>query len=142
MILGYAGEIHPDVAQKYDLGIPVFAAEFDFESIILASDMTREYRPLMRYPAATLDIALLADENVEVAEIERAARANGGDLLESVKLFDVYRGEQIADGKKSLAFNLVYRAKDRTLTDEEVGGIHATILKEIASKTGAVLREA
>ncbi|MDR1043221.1 MAG: phenylalanine--tRNA ligase subunit beta [Clostridiales Family XIII bacterium] len=140
--LGHIGEIHPDVAQKYDIGVPVFAAELDFESIALASDMTREYSPLLRYPAATLDIALLADEGVAVAEIEQAAYANGGELLESVKLFDVYRGEQIAEGKKSLAFNLVYRAKDRTLTDEEVGKVHARILKEIAEKTGAALREA
>jgi phenylalanyl-tRNA synthetase beta chain len=140
--LGHIGEIHPDVAKKYDVGVPVFAAELDFESIVAASDMTREYSPLQRYPAATLDIALLADDSVAVADIENIAYANGGDLLESVKLFDVYRGEQIADGKKSLAFNLVYRAKDRTLTDEEVGKVHSRILKEISAKTGAVLREA
>jgi phenylalanyl-tRNA synthetase beta chain len=142
IVLGHIGEIHPDVTQRYDIGVPVFAAELDFESIELVSDMTREYSPLQRYPAATLDIALLADESVAVAEIENIAYANGGDLLESVKLFDVYRGTQIAEGKKSLAFNLVYRAKDRTLTDEEVGKVHARILKEVSEKTGASLREA
>ncbi|MDR1293329.1 MAG: phenylalanine--tRNA ligase subunit beta [Clostridiales Family XIII bacterium] len=139
--LGRIGEIHPDVARRYDIGVPVFAAELDFEAMVSASDMTRAYSPLPRYPAATLDIALLADEDVAASEIERAAYANGGGLLESVKLFDVYRGEQIAEGKKSLAFNLVYRAKDRTLTDEEVGKVHARILKDISEKTGATLRE-
>jgi phenylalanyl-tRNA synthetase beta chain len=139
--IGHIGETHPDVVQKYDIGVPVFAAEFDFEAIARASDMTREYVPLRRYPAVTLDVALLAGEDVAVADIESVVRANGGDLLESVKLFDVYRGKQIAEGQKSLAFNLVYRAEDRTLTDGEVGEIHARILKEIAKATGAALRE-
>ncbi|MDR3225651.1 MAG: phenylalanine--tRNA ligase subunit beta [Clostridiales Family XIII bacterium] len=139
--IGHIGEIHPDVCKAYDIGVPVYAAELDFETLVLASDMSREYSPLRRYPAVTLDIALLADEDVTVAEIERIAAANGGDLLESVKLFDVYRGEQIEAGKKSLAFNLIYRADDRTLTDEEVSKVHARILKEIAGKSGATLRE-
>jgi phenylalanyl-tRNA synthetase beta chain len=141
-IIGYIGEVHPDVVKKYDIDVPVFAAELDFEALALAADMARAYTPLRRYPAVTLDIALLADEDLAVRDIEEIARANGGGLLESVKLFDIYRGKQIAEGKKSLAFNLVYRADDRTLTDGEVGKIHARILEEIASKTGATLREA
>jgi phenylalanyl-tRNA synthetase beta chain len=141
VVLGYMGEVHPDVAKEYGIDTPLFAAELDFEAALSASDMTRHYTPLRRYPAVTRDIALLADDEVTVADIENIAAANGGDLLESVGLFDVYRGEQIEDGKKSLAFNLVYRSGDRTLTDEEVNQIHARILKEIAEKTGATLRE-
>jgi phenylalanyl-tRNA synthetase beta chain len=141
-VLGHIGEVHPDVVKNYDIDAPVFAAELDFEVLALAADMTRAYSPLRRHPAVTLDIALLADEDVAVRDIEEIARANGGGLLESVKLFDIYRGKQIAEGKKSLAFNLVYRADDRTLTDGEVGKIHARILEEIASTTGAILREA
>jgi len=141
LVLGHIGELHPDVRKEYDIDAPVFAAELDFGALVSVSDMTREYSQLRRYPAVTRDIALLADEDATVAEIERIALANGGDLLESVKLFDVYRGEQIEKGKKSLAFNLVYRADDRTLTDEEVNKVHARILKEIAEKSGATLRE-
>ncbi|MDR0518605.1 MAG: phenylalanine--tRNA ligase subunit beta [Clostridiales Family XIII bacterium] len=140
--VGHIGEIHPDVAKEYGFDMPVFAAEIDFDALVSLSDMNREYTPLRRHPALTLDIALLADEGVSVADIERIAAANGGELLESVKLFDVYRGEQIEAGKKSLAFNLVYRADDRTLTDGDVAEVHAAILKKIADETGAALREA
>jgi phenylalanyl-tRNA synthetase beta chain len=139
--VGHMGEVHPDVLKNCGIGVPAFAAELDLAALILAADMTREYVPLRRYPAVTLDIALLADEDVTVFDITEAARLNGGALLESITLFDVYRGEQIAEGKKSLAFNLVYRADDRTLTDEEVGKVHARILAEIAGRTGAALRE-
>jgi phenylalanyl-tRNA synthetase beta chain len=141
VVLGHIGEVHPDVAKEYGIDMPLFAAELDFEAMLAASDMTRHYTPLRRYPAVTRDIALLADDEVAVADIEKIAAANGGDLLESVGLFDVYRGEQIEDGKKSLAFNLVYRSGERTLTDEEVNQIHARILKEIEGRTGATLRE-
>ncbi|MDR1496222.1 MAG: phenylalanine--tRNA ligase subunit beta [Clostridiales Family XIII bacterium] len=140
-IIGYMGEVHSDALQNYDIDVPVFAAELDFEMLAGKADMAREYVPLRRYPAATRDIALLADEDVTVYDIEVVARSNGGGLLEDITLFDVYRGEQIAAGKKSLAFNLVYRADDRTLTDGEVGKVHERILEEIAKKTGAVLRE-
>jgi phenylalanyl-tRNA synthetase beta chain len=139
---GYIGEVHPDVLKNYDIDVPVFAAELDFEALTLAADMSREYVPLRRYPAVTLDIALLADEDVTVFDINQTARVSGGGLLESITLFDVYRGKQIAEGKKSLAFNLVYRAEDRTLTDDEVRKVHARILDEIAKKTGAILRDA
>jgi phenylalanyl-tRNA synthetase beta chain len=140
-VLGYFGEVHPDVAKVYGMDMGVCAAEIDFDALVACADMTRSYTPLRRYPAVTRDIALLADEGVPVAEIESIARGSGAGLLESVKLFDVYRGEQIEQGKKSLAFNLVYRAEDRTLTDEEVNGVHEKILGRIAEKTGATLRE-
>jgi phenylalanyl-tRNA synthetase beta chain len=140
-VLGYFGEVHPDVTGDYGIDTVVHAAEIDFEALAQAADMTRSYTPLSRHPAVTRDIALLADGDVAVAEIENIARGGGAGLLESVKLFDVYRGEQIEEGKKSLAFNLVYRADDRTLTDEEVNGVHEDILKRIAEKTGATLRE-
>ncbi|MDR0596419.1 MAG: phenylalanine--tRNA ligase subunit beta [Clostridiales Family XIII bacterium] len=140
--VGHIGEVHPDVAKEYGFDAPVFAAELDFNLLVSLADMSRDYKPLRRHPALTLDIALLADEGVTVAEIEKIAAENGSGLLESVKLFDVYRGEQTGAGKKSLAFNLVYRADDRTLTDGDVADIHAAILKKIAEATGAVLREA
>jgi phenylalanyl-tRNA synthetase beta chain len=139
--LGYAGELHPDVARSYDIGAPVYAAEIDLETLIGMADGTRAYAPLRRYPAVTLDISVLADASVTVAEIERIATREGGALLESVRLFDVYRGSQIPAGKKSLAFNLVYRVGDRTLTDEEVGPVHARALKAIEKETGATLRD-
>ena len=94
-----------------------------------------------KYPAMTRDIALTVDEDITVAEIEKIIFENGGSLLKSVKLFDVYRGKQVAENKKSVAFSLIYRAEDKTLTDEEVVKVHDVVLKNLAEKLKATLRE-
>jgi phenylalanyl-tRNA synthetase beta chain len=140
-LFGHVGELHPDVLKNYDIDVPVFAAEIDFEALAKAADLNREYTPLRRFPAISFDISLLADEDVTVADVEAACIRRGGGILESVKLFDVYRGEQIAEGKKSLSFKLVYRAEDKTLTDEDAAKVHKAILSEISKATGAALRE-
>ncbi|MDR1068518.1 MAG: phenylalanine--tRNA ligase subunit beta [Clostridiales Family XIII bacterium] len=139
--LGVAGQLHPDVLKAYDFDMPLVAAEFDLDALIARTDLFREYSPLDKYPAVTRDIALVVDEAVTAAEIEDGIRAGGGDMLESIKLFDIYRGKQAGDGKKSLAFSLVYRAQDRTLTDEDVAAVHGAMLAGLAAKTGAVLRD-
>ena len=99
------------------------------------------YTPLPKYPSTSRDIALLVDENVEVGKIEHVIRMHGGPILERVRLFDVYRGKQVEEGKKSVAFNLVYRHKDKTLTDEEVNSVHETVLKKLKEELNAVLRD-
>jgi phenylalanyl-tRNA synthetase beta chain len=139
--IGTLGEVHPDVLDAYDFDLPVYVAEIDLIALIENTDLFRAYSPLDKYPAVTRDIALVVDEAVTVFEIEEIIRANGGALLESVKLFDIYRGKQIADGKKSMAFNLVYRAANKTLTDEEVAAKHDVILTALESKIGAILRD-
>jgi phenylalanyl-tRNA synthetase beta chain len=139
--LGLFGELHPDAAAAYDIDEPVYAAELDLDALIEISDLLRHYEPLDKYPAVTRDISLLASEDVTVGRVTSIVTANGGSILESVKLFDVYRGQQIPEGMKSLSFNLVYRASDRTLTDADVAKVHEKILSELSTGTGATLRE-
>ena len=98
------------------------------------------YTPLPKYPAVTRDIAVVADEAVTVAELENAIIAGGGKLLRDVKLFDIYRGKGVEDGKKSVAFNLVLRADDRTLTDVDSESVFNSILAKLEADCGAKLR--
>lgn len=99
------------------------------------------YVPLPKYPAITRDFAIVVKEDVLVKEIENIILANGEDLLESYKLFDVYQGDQISKGYKSVAYTLTYRHKERTLKDAEVNAVHNRILKAMNEKIGAVLRD-
>ena len=99
------------------------------------------YTPLPKYPSTARDIALLVDEDMEVGRIEKVIKDFGGKILETVRLFDVYRGQQVEEGKKSVAFSLVYRDKDKTLTDEEVTEVHSKVLDALKDKLNAVLRE-
>ena len=121
--LGTLGEVHPDVSSDYGLDTRVYVAELDL-SVLFSLEMPRVlYQPLPRYPAVERDLALLCDDDMPVAAIEgliRQAVGKAGKLLESVTLFDVYRGAQITAGKKSVAYSLRFRATDRTLSDEDI----------------------
>ena len=140
--LGIMGEIHPDVAEKYGMGdIRVYCCELMFDNIARHADTEVVYTPLPKYPSTSRDIALLVDEDLEVGLIENVIAENSGDILEKVELFDVYRGKQIGEGKKSVAFALTYRDKNRTLTDEDVAKVHDKVLKALKEKLNAVLRE-
>ena len=101
----------------------------------------KNYEPLPKYPSTSRDIALLVDEDVQVGDIEKVIREKGRPILESVKLFDVYRGKQVAEGKKSAAFALTYRDKNKTLTDEEVAKVHESVLEALKNEVNATLRE-
>ncbi|MFQ7012185.1 MAG: phenylalanine--tRNA ligase subunit beta, partial [Clostridia bacterium] len=115
--LGVMGEVHPDVAEQYGMeGVRIYCCELMFDAIRDNSDRTILYTPLPKYPSTSRDIALLVEENLEVGRIEALIRKEGGRILENVKLFDVYRGKQVEEGKKSVAFTLTYRDKDKTLT--------------------------
>ncbi|MDD7015557.1 MAG: phenylalanine--tRNA ligase subunit beta [Firmicutes bacterium] len=140
--LGIMGEIHPDVAENYGMGgVRIYCCEILVSAIIRNSDTEIVYSPLPKYPSTSRDIALLVDEDMEVGAIERIIKAHGETILESVKLFDVYRGKQVEEGKKSVAFNLTYRDKDKTLTDEEVTAVHNGVLEALKNELNAVLRE-
>ena len=140
--LGVMGEVHPDVAEQYGMdGVRVYCCELMFDAIKACSDRTILYTPLPKYPSTSRDIALLVEENLEVGRIEALIRKEGGKILENVKLFDVYRGKQVDEGKKSVAFNLTYRDKDKTLTDEDVAKVHNKVLEALEHKLNAVLRE-
>jgi phenylalanyl-tRNA synthetase beta chain len=139
--LGIMGELHPDVAEKYGIGTRCFCCELAFDQVMKHADTNRFYKPLPKYPAISRDIALLVKEEINVSEMEGIIREMGSKLLESVALFDVYRGKQVQEGRKSVAFSLKYRAGDRTLTDEEVGTVHQKVLDALKEKLDAVLRE-
>ena len=139
--LGMLGEIHPDACARFGLETRVCALVLNFEKLTEFASLDRSYRALPKFPAASRDLALLAPEGTEAGALEKIIREKGGANLESVALFDVYRGKQVPEGKKSFAFNLVFRASDHTLTDEEVSSAVARILRAAESEAGAVLRE-
>lgn len=138
--IGTFGEVHPEVIDNYNLGQRVYLAELDLDLIFENSDRTIIYNPLPKYPSTSRDIALLVKDDVIVKQIEDIIKANGEDLLESYKLFDVYKGSQIADGYKSIAYSIIYRSKDKTLTDEDVNKVHQNIIRELEEKLDAKLR--
>lgn len=139
--LGIMGEVHPDVSDRFEIGTRCYCAEFMFDSVMRHARTEVVYSPLPRYPSTSRDIALLVDEELPVGNLENIILQNGGEILEKVKLFDIYRGDQVAAGKKSVAFTLTYRDVNKTLTDEEVGKVHDQILAALKGTFNAVLRE-
>ncbi|SEF70623.1 phenylalanyl-tRNA synthetase beta subunit [Caloramator fervidus] len=138
--VGVFGEIHPLVAENYEIEDRVYVAEIDLVPLFEAYKTERKYKPLPKYPAVDRDIAILVKDEVAVAEIENIILKVGKDFVESVKLFDVYKGKQVPEGMKSVAYSIIYRREDRTLTDEEVNVIHESIVKALEEKLGAQLR--
>lgn len=139
-VAGIFGEIHPDVQAAY--GLPERVAIFELEEAKLVShaDLSRHFGEIPKYPAIILDIALVVDEKIPNEVLEKAIRTWGGKLLKEVRLFDLYRGKQIPEGKRGLAYSLVYRAEDRTLTDEEVKKIHDRIITKLKQRLGVEIR--
>lgn len=140
-ILGVMGEVHPDVTDNYGIEDRVYLAEIDFNILLQITRLDRLYKPLPKYPAITRDMALVIEDHIYVKEIEDIIWLNGGKILEKVELFDVYKGKQIQEGYKSVAYSLTYRALDRTLVDEEVAQVHDKLVKELEEKLNAQLRK-
>jgi phenylalanyl-tRNA synthetase beta chain len=135
--LGWLGELHPLVVAAWDLADPVSAFELDFDTLLeLAGDGQDVYRDVTSFPAVLQDIAVVVDEAVPARRVEEAVRRGGGELLGRISVFDLYRGEQVGEGNKSLALRLEFRAPDRTLTDEEVAERRAAIERQLASLGG------
>ena len=137
--LGTIGEIHPAVADNYGIGTRVYVARLDCKTLFAVRSGDKAYRPLPKFPATTRDLALLCDDDLPVQSIEKAIRAGAGKLLEKTELFDIYKGKQIPEGKKSVAYNITMRSADRTLTDEDVEKAMNKILKNL-SDLGATIR--
>ena len=138
--LGCFGQIHPLVAQNYGVDGELYCAQLSLSALMQAKGADPEYVPLPKFPAVTRDIAVVCDEKVTVGALEEAIRKGARGLLKEVKLFDIYRGTNIPEGKKSVAFNLVLRADDRSLTSEEADADVKSILETLEKETGAVLR--
>lgn len=138
--VGVFGEIHLDVTESYGIDVDCYVAELDLDALFEASSTTKTYKPLPKFPAVTRDIALLCDDSILVAEIEETIRKAGGNLVEKVQLFDIYKGAQIPEGKKSIAYAIAYRDEKKTLEDKDIAKVHDKILKALEHKLGAVLR--
>ena len=139
--IGIIGEIHPLVCANYGINTRVYVGRLRMRKLYALQGAEKKYHPLPKFPESTRDLALLCDDSLPVLTMEKAIKAAAGKILEKVELFDVYKGSQIADGKKSVAFNITMRASDRTLTDEEVGGAMNKILKAL-EELGAQIRTA
>ena len=139
--IGGLGEAHPHVQAAYDLAVtPVCLAELDLDRLLAHVAVSYPVRPVPRFPPVLEDIALVVDEATPATDLQSTIRAAGGPLLAEVRLFDVFRGEQLPSGKKSLAFSLAFQAADRTLTDAEVETEKRRILEAVSRELGAQLR--
>ena len=139
-LLGVIGQIHPAVAANYDVDCELYCAELSFEALLEAQGPGAEYSPLPRFPAVGRDIAVVCREDVTVGALEDCIRRAGGRLLRDIALFDIYRGQGVAEGSKSVAFSLTLRSDERSITaaeaDEEIQAVLAALEKEL----GATLR--
>jgi phenylalanyl-tRNA synthetase beta chain len=127
-VVGYLGELHPEVADNYKLGERTYVAVLDMPSVIPFADFDRKYTGIAKYPAVTRDISMVVPKEILVGQIEDILAQRGGKMLESYQLFDIYEGSQILAGYKSVAYSITFRAKDHTLTDEEVNAVMKKIL--------------
>jgi len=139
-LLGYLGELHPDLLANYDIKTRVVYCELDLDKVIQFSSRELRAQPIPRYPGVSRDMAVLVPTSVPAARVEELIYQGGGDLLKEVRLFDVYCGDQVPEGYRSLAYSLLYQSPERTLTDEEVAEIHNRILQLLEREAGARLR--
>lgn len=139
-VVGWLGEVHPRVLGRFEADAPVVAFEVDLARIIRAARPARPYVDVARFPAVELDLAIVVPHDVTAERVEQAIVSAGGKLLGEVRLFDVYTGAGVPEGKKSLAFSLAYRAADRTLTTQEVELAHAKLVRKVTGAVGGELR--
>ncbi|MCR4672420.1 MAG: phenylalanine--tRNA ligase subunit beta [Lachnospiraceae bacterium] len=139
-ILGYLGEVHPDVCDSYDLGTRAYIAVIDMAAVDKYASFDRHFSGIAKYPAVTRDISMVVNKKTLAGSIEHVIEKNGGSILESYELFDIYEGEQIGLGFRSLAYSLTFRSKERTLEDKEVNAAMDKILKGLG-ELGIALRE-
>ena len=141
-LVGHVGELHPRVVAALGLPARTCAGELDVDALTVASEVRVQARELSTYPVAQSDVALVVDEQVAAAALESALRQGAGEMLESVSLTDIYRGDQVGSGRKSLAYRLVFRAPERTLTTKEVNGFRDRAIESAAAAVNAVQRGA
>ena len=131
-VIGYLGEVHPDVADTYGLGERTYIAVLDLPEILPFASFDRKYEGIAKFPAVTRDISMVMPKTVLVGEVEKIIEKRGGKLLEKYNLFDIYEGAQIKEGFKSVAYTISFRAKDRTLEDKDIQPIMEKILGDLS----------
>ena len=140
-LMGYIGELHPEIVKSYEMGTRVYVAVLELEAMVNAINTNVTYVPLPKFPGITRDIALQVKEEITAAEVEDAIRKKAGKLLVSLALFDIYQGKQVDEGYKSMAYKLSFRAADRTLTDEEVAKPMDAVIVHLQESLGIQLRD-
>ena len=138
-VLGILGEVHPAVQKNYGIGTKTYVAKFNISEMMKCAVTEVSYQPLPKFPAAARDLSVICDDEIPVAELEKAIKGAVGKILEKVTLFDVYKGEQIEKGKKSVSYSITMRSHDGTLTDEQADSAMKKVLKAL-SAIGAELR--
>ncbi len=139
-LIGFLGEVHPEVADNYGIGTKTYVAVLDVEMLAKKASFDVKYKGVAKYPAVTRDISLVMKKTVLAGQIEEIIRQSGGQILEDYRLFDIYEGSNVAEDEKSLAYSIRFRAKDRTLEDKDVTKVMDKILKKLES-LGVVLRQ-
>ena len=134
------GEVHPQILANYGINEKVYYAEIDLSKFVKYGKNNKKYTPIPKYPAVERDIALVVDEQIEVGQIENIISKKSKNILETAKLFDIYRNEKLGQNKKSVAYELIFRANNRTLTDDEIKNTMEAITKELQVALGAELR--
>jgi phenylalanyl-tRNA synthetase beta chain len=138
--IGWAGELSPAVAEGMDIGRKVFVAELDLDEMIEGMPAGLRYEKIAKFPALKRDIAVIVPDRVPEADVREVVLSEGGRLVRSVELFDVYKGEQIPEGTVSLAYSIVFQSEERTLQEDEVNGLQKKIEDSIANRFGGKLR--
>jgi phenylalanyl-tRNA synthetase beta chain len=138
--LGILGEMHIDVLENYDIKERVYIAQLDFDKIVEKTNLEVKYRPLPKYPAMLRDLALVVKEDILVGDIQKIISKHGEGLIEKIELFDIYTGDQIPEGMKSVAYSITYRSYERTLREDEVNNIQEAIIKDLENTFDAKLR--
>ena len=138
--LGYMGQIHPLVAKNYGMDSEVYCAEINFTTLMALRKPEPTYTPLPKYPTVSRDLAVVCNEEITVGQVEEVIEKAAGKLLRNIRLFDIYRGTGVPEGKKSMAFALELRADDRTLTDTDSEQVVSKVLEALKTTVGAILR--
>ena len=138
--VGIIGETNPIVNDNYSIGARTYIAELEFNKLCEFYKEDVKFKPLPKFPAVTRDIAMIVNDEVCIGDLEKGIKQCSGKILEEIKLFDVYKGSQIDEGKKSVAFSIIYRAEDRTLTDDEISKVFDKIIEKLKKDFGAQLR--
>ena len=126
--VGYVGEVHEKITKNYEIGTKVYILQFDIPSVIDKSDFVFKYKEISKFPKSERDLSMTVPKDITVDKIEKVFTERGGKLLESFELFDIYEGEQVGEGFKSIAYNLSFGAKDHSLTDDEVDAVIKKII--------------
>ena len=139
-VVGYLGEVHPDVLDNYNIGTKAYVAVIDMPAMIPYTTFDRKYTGIAKFPAVSRDISMVVPKNIMVGQIEHVIQQRGGKILESYSLFDIYEGSQIKEGYKSVAYSITFRAKDRTLEENDIAAAMKKILNGL-EQMGIELRQ-